>query len=159
MVSPKNFFTAIVLISLVVLNACQTLNSQSPKEKIQWRTLAEAKIEAENNNLPCLVDFFVNVGCPRCEALKKNVYNNSGIVARINNEFIPVRIDLAHELTTEEQALAQEMETGGECMLLFLHADGKVIKDTKAKPVCSMAMLTPEDYMGFMDRALENVKK
>ena len=149
---------SLVFLLLAVLNACQPLTQQAPKEQIRWRTLAEAKVEAAASGKPCLVDFFIGEGCRRCQMLEKNVYGNSTIIARINRDFIPVRIDLALELTPEEEALAAEMATGGECMLLFLHADGSVIKNKKKKAICSMAMLTPEDYMGYMDRALENLK-
>jgi len=149
----------LLLFPTLLLWSCQTTGKSETTERIRWRTLSAGSVEAKKNNLPCLVDFYFGPECHRCKQLDRDVYSNPYVVHRINEQFIPVRIDLQNTLTDEEQRLMEKMETGGECMLLFLHPDGEPIKEISGKRVCTMGMVTPEQFIDYLDRALENVRK
>lgn len=148
------FFFAVLLASF---QACQTSDVRKDAGLIKWRTLAEGRAEAMERNMPCLVDFYYGAGCPRCVLLEEKVYSDTATAERINSSFIPVRIDLAKALTDEEKKLAERMETGGECMLLFLHASGEPVTTTKGVHICTMDMISPEQFNGYLDAALENI--
>ena len=147
----------ILAVLLTSLSACQTADVRPETSLIKWRTLAEGRAEAHEKNMPCLVDFYFGEGCPRCVLLDQKVYSDPATANRINSHFVPVRIDLAGKLSGEEKKLAKHMETGGECMLLFLHASGKPVTTTKGHRICSMDMISPEQFAGYLDQALENI--
>ena len=62
---------------------------------VQWLTLKDGLVKAKIEKRPLIVDFFYGKGCPRCESLQKNVYNDPMISKKIMNNFVPVKIDLA----------------------------------------------------------------
>jgi hypothetical protein len=143
------------ILFVLLLNGLIIGKASATTELVQWRTLKEGKIEARSRNMPVLVDFFVKgEDCPRCIALDREVYVNKYITNKINQKFVPVRVDLDKQLTREEQALMDELKTGGECILAFLNMDGTIIKDSKGVPISSMEMIPPDKYNWFMDQAL-----
>lgn len=149
----------LLLLSALAFWGCQTTGGTKTSETIRWRTLNEGRVEAKERSLPCLVDFYFGPECHRCKQLDRNVYSNPYVIHRVNEEFVPVRIDLQKALSDEEQALMEKMETGGECMLLFLHPDGRVITDVSGVRVCTMGMITPEQFIEYLDRALNNAQR
>ena len=157
----KSLFSLIAaqMLCVLLLNGLLGGKAYATTELVQWRTLKEGKIEARSRNMPVLIDFFVEENCPRCEALDREVYVNKYITNKINQKFVPVRVDLDKELTGEEQALMDKLKTGGECVLAFLNADGTIIKDSKGMPISSMEMIPPNKYNWFMDQALAHMNK
>jgi hypothetical protein len=147
------------MLFVLLVNGFQVDKIGAKTELVQWRTLKAGKQEARNRDMPVLVDFYVEVNCPRCEALDREVYVNMYITNKINQKFIPVRVDLDRQLTPEEQALLDELKTGGDCVLAFLHADGTLVKDKKGAPISSMKMIPPNKYNWFMDQALAHLNK
>jgi len=154
---PTSLALALVL-SVALAAGCRSTGARPEPESIRWRTLAEGSREAAETKRPCLVDFYFGANCHRCSQLDRHVYTNPYVIHRVNTEFIPVRIDLQKPLTEAEQALMEKMETGGECMLLFLHPDGTVLKDSTGVRVCTMGMISPEQFIRYLDRALESVR-
>jgi len=150
-------FIFLFAVLLASLSACQTAGVRKDAGLIKWRTLAEGRAEALERNMPCLVDFYYGAACPRCALLEQKVYASPATAERINSSFIPIRIDLAKALTDEEKKLAERMETGGECMLLFLHASGEPVTTPKGVHICTMDMISPEQFNGYLDAALENI--
>jgi len=151
-----SFFSLVTaqMMLVVLLNGLLAGKAGAITEMVQWRTLKEGKIEARSRNMPVLVDFFVKENCPRCIALGREVYVNKYITNKINQKFVPVRVDLDRQLTRQEQALIDELKTGCECVLAFLNADGTIIRDRKGVPISSMEMIPPDKYNWFMDQAL-----
>ena len=147
------------ILFVLLLNVLMIGKATATSELVQWRTLKEGKIEARERNMPVLIDFYVEDNCPRCDALEREVYVNMYITNKINEKFVPVRVDLDKELTPEEQALMDELQTGGECVLAFLNADGTIIKDNKGATISSMKMLPPNKFNWFMDQALAHLNK
>jgi hypothetical protein len=150
-------FIAAQMLFILLLSGPLIGNAGATTELVQWRTLMEGKKEARSRNMPVLVDFYVEHNCPRCEALDRQVYVNAYITNKINEKFVPVRVDLDKELNREEQALMDELKTGGECVLAFLNIDGTLICDKKGVPISSMEMIPPNKFNWFMDQALANM--
>ncbi|HFQ80084.1 MAG TPA: thioredoxin family protein [Desulfobacterales bacterium] len=148
-------FTAALLIS-----SCQPtshIDQRQKRQKITWHQLIPGRMEAAKSHKPCLVDFYYGPTCPRCSMFDKQIYNNPKVISRLNRDFIAIRIDLRQPLNKEEQALADTMQTNGECMLMFLNEDGKVIKTKGGNPICTMDKITRQQFMYYLDQAINNL--
>lgn len=147
------------LVVLCLFCGCQVHKglSEGRHQPIRWRTLAEGKIEAEKRNVPVLVDFFIGEICHRCIMVQKEVYNEPNLAARIEADFVPVRIWLSNDLTADEKALSAQLNNGDECILAFLDPQGKVVKNIQGKQISSMGMLPAHEYVRYMDEALESI--
>jgi len=150
--------TLSAILLLLSLWACVPSPSVvNPPQTITWRTLAQARAEALATNRPILIDFFTFQECPRCQDLVRFVYSDPTIIERINREFVPVRVNLDQPLSPDEKALATRLESGEECVLAFLSAKGSIVTHPNGKPICSLAMLTPEAFTDYLDEALKHV--
>lgn len=126
---------------------------------IKWHSLKDGKERAKIEKKPMIIDFSVAEGCPRCEAMQKNIYSKKEIADKINKEFIPVRIDLAKELSVEERKLGEEYDFKNDCLLLFLDSDGRIIKDSTGKRLCFMDAIDTQVFLKYLDYIKESVKK
>lgn len=126
---------------------------------IKWHSLKAGKERAKMEKKPMIIDFSVAEGCQRCEAMQKNIYSKKEIADKINKEFIPVRIDLAKELSAEERKLGEEYDFKNDCLLLFLDSDGRIIKDPTGKRLCFMDAVDAEVFLKYLDYIKEGVKK
>lgn len=126
---------------------------------IKWHSLKAGKERAKMEKKPMIIDFSVAEGCQRCEAMQKNIYSKKEIADKINKEFIPVRIDLAKELSAEERKLGEEYDFKNDCLLLFLDSDGRIIKDPTGKRLCFMDAVDTEVFLKYLDYIKEGVKK
>jgi thioredoxin-related protein len=122
---------------------------------VQWLSLKDGLIKAKIEKRPLIVDFFYGKGCPRCESLQKNVYNDPLISKKIMNYFVPVKIDLTRPLTAEEDALGKKFDYKNECLLLFLDHNGELISDTKGKKLCFVDNVDPEWFNSYLDMIMK----
>ena len=141
------FFLVLPLFAGCALNA----GMERPRPEIGWLSLQDGLLAAAGQGKPCLVDFFYGPRCPRCRLFMDRIYSDPDIAARIERDFVPIRIDLTSPLSTLEMKLAEEMENGGECMLLFLDRRGMVIKREDASPVCSMDAMSRQEFAAILD--------
>lgn len=123
--------------------------------EIQWYSLAEGMKIAADKHKPVMVDFYFGKGCPRCEALQKNVYDNPDIAKKISDNFVPVRIDLTKKLTDDETALGNRYDFKNDCLLLFLDQDGKIFKGPGGKRLCFADSIEPEEFIRYLDMVRE----
>lgn len=151
-----NIFLAFLL--LINLSSCAQMQKTPALKPINWRILAQGKAEAATKGMPVLVDFYFGEECHRCLAFNKEIYSNSHVVEKIKHNFIPVRVDLTQELSANEKELDEILMTGGECMLAFLDSAGNVIKNTKGQQICTMEMISRQEFMEYLDQALKNLK-
>jgi len=149
----------LILLPLIVMAGCAPVASTQQASFIQWRTLEAGKAEAASRKMPILVDFYFGEGCPRCMAFDRKIYSSPAIATRINKNFIPVRVKLTGELTTAEKDLSEKLATGGECMLAFLDPAGNIIIDPDRQMICTMQMVTQEQFLDYLDEALRNMQK
>lgn len=125
---------------------------------IKWHSLKEGKERAKREGRPMIVDFAIAEGCPRCEAMQKNIYSKKEIADKINMDFIPVLIDLAKELTDDEKRLGEEYDFKNDCLLIFLDPDGKVIKEPSGKRLCFVEPLEPSIFIRYLDMVKDVIK-
>jgi thioredoxin-related protein len=118
---------------------------------IQWVSLKAGMEKAKEENKPLIVDFYYGKGCPRCEAMQQQVYNNPAIAAKVMKDFIPVRIDLKKKLTKEEEDLGNKYNFKNDCLLLFLDPKGEIINDTMGKKMCFINKINPQWFIDYLN--------
>ncbi len=141
---------ALLLLVLPVAAGC-ALRGAFSRPEIHWLSLEEGIAVAGETGKPCLVDFFYGPQCPRCRRFIDSIYSDPAIAARIERDFVPIRVDLTSSLSAPETKLAGEMGSGGECMLLFLDRRGMVIRRRDASPVCSMDAMGRREFAAILD--------
>jgi hypothetical protein len=119
--------------------------------KVNWNKLDEGIKKSKKERKPMLVDFAVHEGCPRCDFLQKNVYSRDSIVAKINKDFIPIFIDLAYDLTPDEQALGEKHEFHDDCLLLFLNHQMEPVLDPDGNKMCFAEEIKPGTFKRYLD--------
>jgi thioredoxin-related protein len=138
-------------VLLVVLCVVAGYSASFAAEGIQWMSLKEGMIKAKIEQRPLIVDFYYGKGCPRCESLQKNVYDEPSIARKIMSSFVPVKIDLTKPLTAQEDALGKKFEYKNDCLLLFLDHNGELIHDTEGKRLCFVDKLDPKWFDSYLD--------
>lgn len=119
---------------------------------VPWLTLKAGYEKAKLEKKPLLVDYFYGTGCLRCENLVKEEYENPEIIKKITTDFIPVRVDLTKELSPEEEQLGEKYDYKKDCLLLFLDADGNILKDDTGKHLSCATMIDPEMFIQYLDK-------
>lgn len=148
------------MFSIMILFIC-SYSFASDKDYaglIKWYSFKEAKEKAKVERKPMIVDFAIAQGCPRCEAMQKNIYSKKEIADRINKDFIPVLIDLAKELNHEEKRLGEGYDFKNDCLLLFLDPDGRILKDPSGKRLCFMDAVDTEVFIKYLDFIRSGIK-
>ena len=64
--------------------------TSSPKEKVQWLTVAEMQAAYKKNPRPILVDLYTD-WCGWCKVMDRETYQNDKVVNYINQTYIPQR--------------------------------------------------------------------
>jgi thioredoxin-related protein len=126
---------------------------------VKWNTLKEGMTKAKTEKKPMIVDFFFGKGCPRCEKLEKGVYANPRIAKKINDDFVPILIDLTKPLSKEEEDLGNKYDYKNDCLMLFLDPDMNIIKDPAGKKMCFVDHIEPEIFIGYLDMIRGQIKK
>ena len=143
----------LMLSAVFILLACSYSYSA---DGVQWFSLKDGFAKAKLEKKPSIVDFFYGKGCPRCEKLQKYVYDDTTIAKKINDDFVPIRIDLTKPLTSEEDALGKKFDYKMDCLLLFLDYNGDVISDSKGKRLCFVDNVEPEWFVSYLDMIKKN---
>ncbi|MGD0883493.1 MAG: thioredoxin family protein [Thermodesulfovibrionales bacterium] len=140
-------------LSLLVVGIFLTLSSVAfATDGVQWLSLNEGMEKAKMEKKPVIVDFFFGKGCPRCEKLQSNVYENPSIAKKIMDDFVPVRVDLTKKkLSKEEEALGNKYDFKNDCLLLFLDHEGNIVKDPGGKRLCFVDYVEPDVFIQYLD--------
>jgi thiol:disulfide interchange protein len=125
---------------------------------LQWFSLQEGMEKAKAEKKPMIVDFFYGKGCPRCEFLQKNVYDNPKIAKKIMEDFVPIRVDLTRKLTKDEEALGNKYDFKNDCLLLFLDPQANIIKE-KGKRLCFVDKIDPDAFIEYLDTVKAELPK
>ena len=126
---------------------------------VKWSSLKDGMAKAKAEKKPMIVDFFFGKGCGRCEKLEKGVYANPQIAKKINEDFVPILIDLSKPLTKEEEELGNKYDYKNDCLMLFLDPDMTIIKDPSGKKMCFVEDIEPEIFIGYLDMIKGQMKK
>ena len=126
---------------------------------VKWFTLKDGTAKAKAEKKPVMVDFFFGAGCPRCEKLEKFIYGDPKIAKKINDDFIPIFIDLTKQISKEEEALGNKFDYKNDCLMLFLDYDMNILKDPSGKKMCFVDHIDPDIFIGYLDMMKAQMKK
>jgi thioredoxin-related protein len=136
---------------LVIILALSAAFNAFASDEIKWFSLSAGMEKAKAEKKPMIVDFYFGKGCPRCEALQKNVYDNPMIAKKIMDDFIPIKVDLTKKLSDEEKKLGNQYDYKNDCLLLFLDDQANIIKDPSGKRLCFVNSVDPEWFVKYLD--------
>jgi thioredoxin-like negative regulator of GroEL len=110
-----------IAISVLAILACLPATRASAQE-IEWRTdYNAARREASFKNLPLVLDFGTE-HCVWCKKLDTTTFRDPTIVAIVNGQFIPLRVD-----AEREAALAEALKVNSYPTLVLAAPDGKIL--------------------------------
>jgi thioredoxin-related protein len=138
-----------LMLVLIMISAISSYVSAS--EGVKWFNLKEGMEKAKAEKKPMIVDFYYGKGCPSCEFLQREIYDNPPIAKRIMDEFVPIKVDLTKPLSAEEEKLGDKYEFKKDCLLLFLDHNGELIKDQSGKKLRFPDKIYPEEFVQYMD--------
>lgn len=79
------------------------------------------------------------------------MYSKDLIVSKINKDFVPIFINLAEDLSPDEQALGHRHDFHDDCMLLFLDHDKQPVFDDQGGKMCFVDEIKPEVFIRYLD--------
>jgi thioredoxin-related protein len=123
--------------------------------KVHWKSLDDGIQIARSEGKPMFIDFGVHEGCERCEFMQKHVYSSDKIVDKINRDFVPIYIDLAEDLTPDEQALGERHDFHDECLLLFLDHKKEPFFDEEGGQMCYAEQIDPNVFIRYLDYVID----
>src|SRR5437870_2330939 len=107
-----------LLALFIVFAAEPAALAQSPA----WRTdYNAARREASDKNRPLLLDFGTE-NCFWCKKLDATTFRDPSVLALINEQFVPLRID-----AEREPLLTQKLQIAGYPTVLLATAEGRII--------------------------------
>lgn len=126
---------------------------------VKWCSLKDGMAKAAAEKKPMIVDFFYGKGCPRCEKLEKGIYADPKIAKKINDDFVPILVDLTKPLTKEEEDLGNKYDYKNDCLMLFLDPEMNIIKDPSGKKMCFVDDIEPEIFNDYLSMIKGLMKK
>ncbi len=126
---------------------------------VTWFSLKDGMAKAKAEQKPMIVDFFYGKGCPRCEKLEKGIYADRKIAKKINDDFVPILIDLSKPLSKEEEALGNKYDYKSDCLMLFLDPEMNIIKDPSGKKMCFVDHIEPDVFIEYLEMMKKQMKK
>jgi thioredoxin-like negative regulator of GroEL len=110
----RRFTLALILCCLVA--------DRVPGQEIQWRhEYAAARTEADKKGLPLLIDFGTS-NCFWCKKLDETTFRDPRIVAVLNEQFVPLKIDAERDFK-----LAQDLRISAFPTLVMAAPGGKIL--------------------------------
>jgi len=126
---------------------------------VTWLSLKDGMAKAKAEQKPMIVDFFYGKGCPRCEKLEKGIYSDPKIAKKINDDFVPILIDLSKPLSKAEEDLGNKYDYKNDCLMLFLDPEMNIIKDPSGKKMCFVDNIEPDIFIGYLEMMKKQIKK
>lgn len=111
------------LIILIALSFAQTLLAQNHVNFLN-QDLKKAKEKAKTEKKLLFIDTYAT-WCGPCKQMDKKVFNDPEVIEYFNKTFINVKIDVD---TEEGQAIANSYHIDEVPTLLFINAEGKVLR-------------------------------
>jgi thioredoxin-like negative regulator of GroEL len=116
--------TASILVrsSFLSIAAMLVLASASRSQSPEWRTdYAAARTEATAKNKPLIIDF-VTENCFWCKKLDSTTFRDPAIVALMNEQFIPLKID-----ANGDPAMASKLQIQSYPTVIIAAQDGRIL--------------------------------
>ena len=117
----------IVLALLIILAV-----SCSNQERVKWQTFQSALMQQEKNEKPIMF-FFYSTSCVYCKVMEKSTLNNKEIADTINENFIPVKLNIDNKLPIGKglpspSKLAATFRVRGVPAVFFVNKEHNVVK-------------------------------
>jgi thioredoxin-related protein len=123
----------LIVPPLLVLSTATALFA----EGVQWRIWEEGLGEAKAQKKLLLVEA-VREGCHYCDEMQRAVFDDAAMAARIEERFVPVKVNLSRE------AMPLGLKVAMTPSFYFLTSDAKVIKFVPGS-------WNREDFGAFLD--------
>ncbi|MFT3936085.1 MAG: thioredoxin family protein [Chitinophagaceae bacterium] len=81
-----------VFISALVLLVSSANKPVPPAEKLKWMTLKEAQEAMKQQKRPILIDLYTD-WCGWCKVMDKKTYTNAKVIAYLQQNFYPVKLN------------------------------------------------------------------
>ena len=108
---------AIVLLVPVAL----TLSSMALGQEIQWHTYHDGMARGKFENKRVFIHFWAE-WCAACKTMEKNTFSDPDVIAALNENFIPVKVNADREVTTAGMYRVQALPDNW-----FIATDGEII--------------------------------
>jgi hypothetical protein len=148
-----------ILLSAILFAFVLSSSASAMRGDVKWSSLKDGMAKAKAEKKPMIVDFFYGKGCPRCEKLEKSVYANPLIAKKINEDFVPILVDLTKPLTKDEEALGNKYDYKNDCLMLFLDPEMNILKDPSGKKMCFVDNIEAEIFNGYLDMIKGQMKR
>jgi thioredoxin-related protein len=109
-----------VAIALLVLVALMS-SSMALGQEIQWHTYNDGMARGKFENKRVFIHFWAE-WCAACKTMEKNTFSDPDVVAALNEDFIPVKVNADREVTTASMYRVQALPDNW-----FIAADGEII--------------------------------
>ncbi|HET8943884.1 MAG TPA: DUF255 domain-containing protein, partial [Dehalococcoidia bacterium] len=123
-------------------------------QEIHWREWGEdAFREAKSGNKPVLLSLSA-VWCHWCHVMDETSYSNEGVIAYINEHFVPIRVD-----NDQRPDVNARYNMGGWPTTAFLTPDGEVLAGGTYVPPDQMLELMPKVNVYYRSNEAEVTQK
>jgi thioredoxin-related protein len=109
-----------VAIALLVPVALM-LSNMALGQEIQWHTYNDGMARGKFENKRVFIHFWAE-WCAACKTMEKNTFSDPDVVAALNEDFIPVKVNADREVTTASIYRVQALPDNW-----FIAADGEII--------------------------------
>ena len=109
-----------VAIALLVPVALM-LSSMALGQEIQWHTYNDGMARGKFENKRIFIHFWAE-WCAACKTMEKNTFSDPDVVAALNEDFIPVKVNADREVTTASMYRVQALPDNW-----FIAANGEII--------------------------------
>ena len=90
-------------------------------QEIQWHTYNDGMARGKFENKKVFIHFFAE-WCAACKTMEKNTFSDPDVVAALNDDFIPVKVNADREVTTASMYRVQALPDNW-----FIAANGEII--------------------------------
>lgn len=109
-----------VALSLLILITAIPAGFAKSQE-IQWHTYNDGMARGKFENKKVFIHFFAE-WCAACKTMEKNTFSDPGIIAALNQNFIPIKVDADREARTASMYSVKALPDNW-----FVAANGEII--------------------------------
>ncbi|MGD8282623.1 MAG: DUF255 domain-containing protein [Desulfobacterales bacterium] len=91
--------TAGILIFLLISFLVWRSDGAISSNKIEWQSYSAGMARGKFEKKKIFLHFYAD-WCASCKVMDKNTFNDSGVIASLNEKFIPIKVDVDKEKET-----------------------------------------------------------
>jgi len=88
----------LIILVFTALSLGLLLNAASSKE-IEWQSFADGMARGKFENKKVFLHFYAE-WCAACKTMEEKTFKDSGVIASLNENFIPIKVDVDREKQT-----------------------------------------------------------